>query len=384
MTGRDRILKTLKGERVDRVPIWLGRAFSNDHGFNDFTEEFKNRDKKFIELRSHYYGRCEIFRQYSMPRCNRLLVTPPEYIHLTEKNQSKDHVNMHFEISTPKGRLTYIDQEQKNISTRWRLEYPVKNKRDIEKLLAIDFKVPSLVFDDYYELEKELGDKGVIVIRVESPMVTVSSTMPFQDFLMYIATDFEMIKELTEVAFKRIKQLLKRALKKGIGPIFRIMGCEQATPPMNSPEIYNELVYPYEKKLIEMIHEAGMYASVHCHGRVRALLPKLLEMEVDMLDPVEAPPSGDIDFLEAKRLVNGKMTLAGNIQFDDLEKKSQSEIAGQIKNLFADGRKDHVIINITSSPITSISEKMFLNYKTIIEEGIRWGTLKYEQSVRKK
>ncbi len=374
MTGRDRILKTLKGERVDRVPIWLGRAFANDGCFNDFTEQFKSRDKRFIELKSYYYGRCEIFRQYSLPRCSRILVTPPEYIHLTEKNHSKDRIDMHFEINTPKGRLTYIDQERKNISTSWRLEYPVKNRRDIEKLLAIDFEVPSLVFDDYYELERELGDRGVIVIRVESPMVAVSSTMPFQDFLMYIATDFDMIKDLTEFAFIRIKQLLQQALEKGIGPIFRIMGCEQATPPMNSPEIYDELVYPYEKRLIEMIHKAGMYASVHCHGRVRALLPKLIEMEVDMLDPVEAPPSGDIDFLEAKRLVNGKMTLAGNIQFDDMERKSQSEIARQIKNLFADGRKDHVIINITSSPITSIGEKMFLNYKTLIEEGIRRGT----------
>ena len=142
---------------------------------------------------------------------------------------------------------------------------------------------------------------------------------------------------------------------------------------MNRPEVYDELVVPYETPLIEQIHQAGRFAAVHCHGKIKAALPKMLQMGVDLLDPVEAPPSGDIEFLEAKRMVDGRMTLAGNVQFADLEHKEAAEIARQVRGLFADGRRDHVYVSTSAFPLTCMSENLYRNTMTLIEEAMRCG-----------
>ena len=373
MTGRERLLKTLRGEKVDRVPIWLFETYVKDENLDEFTDGWMKKDKYFRDIKQFYYNNCEIIKEYMLPGSSRNLVIPQEFVNV---GKIKEHDNMKditYEINTPKGILTYTDRLIRDISTVWKVEYPVKSTEDIDKLLSLDFKTPDKSFDDFFEIEKKLGQKGVMMVLMDTPMVAVSGMMPFEEFLMYIASDFEMVKELADIAFERIKALLGWALAAGLGPIYRICGSEQATPPMNRIEVYNELVYNYEKELIEMIHRQGSFAAVHCHGKVREVLPRMLGMGVDLLDPVEPPPSGDVEFVEAKEIVDGKMTLAGNIEFDDLERKSGEEIKALLEKQFSDGRKDHVFICPSAHPLTYFSENLYKNHKVFLEEGMRIG-----------
>jgi glutamate racemase len=68
------------------------------------------------------------------------------------------------------------------------------------------------------------------------------------------------------------------------------------------------------------------------------------------------------------------MTLAGNIQYDDLSRETPERIREQVKNLFADGQKDHVIISCTGYPITYMGESIYRNYKELIDSGIEYGS----------
>lgn len=374
MNGKERILNTLKGEKTDRVPIWLMGPFARD--LNLDSNDWTAKDSRFIELKRFYDDNCEIFRPYYLPGSNRLLCTPSDYVTLEEQINNQNYQDSIYSIHTPKGDLRKASRAIKDVATSWALEYPVKEIGDIYKLMSVDFGSPTMDFSKFFESEKQLDSKGAMVVYVNTPMITASSTMPFEDFLVYTMTDFELIKEMTTIAFERTKYLVRKAIEAGLGPIYRIQGCEQATPPMNRFEVYHELIFKFEKELIDMIHKSGNFAAIHCHGKVKTVLPEMLKMGVDLLDPVEPPPSGDIEFHEAKKVADHKMTLAGNIEYDDLERKTPEEIENQIKALFADGQKDHVVIAATSWPITYMSEPMYNNFKMLLTAGIREGRIK--------
>jgi uroporphyrinogen-III decarboxylase len=181
-----------------------------------------------------------------------------------------------------------------------------------------------------------------------------------------------MIERLIRMAFERIHEKLKYALERGAGPVFWIGGSEQATPPMMSPRLYDDLVVKYDGQLIALIHKYGQYAHVHCHGKIAGILDRLLDMGADMLDPVEPPPDGDIEIEEAKRRAAGRMTLMGNIEFRHLEFATPPEIDALVRRALS-GPKDHLILYPSATAIARLSDRYRDNAIQYIESGVEYG-----------
>jgi len=106
---------------------------------------------------------------------------------------------------------------------------------------------------------------------------------------------------------------------------------------------------------------------------VGTLLDKLIDMGVDLLDPVEAPPGGDIEIGEAKRKAKGKITLVGNIQIDDMETCTPEEIDEKVREAICSGGKEKFILATTEGPLSAVSDRMRENYIRFIEAGIKYG-----------
>ncbi|MCK5570075.1 MAG: hypothetical protein KAJ15_10175, partial [Spirochaetes bacterium] len=139
--------------------------------------------------------------------------------------------------------------------------------------------------------------------------------------------------------------------------------------------VVDDFVVKYDSRLVDLVHRYGRYARVHCHGKVKTAIHKLLKMGADMLNPVEAPPNGDIEIHEAKKIVKGKMTLEGNIQFSDLEFAEEEQINILVKNAVCDGGKDRFILTATEWPLTYLSGRLKKNYIQFIKSGIEYGKL---------
>jgi uroporphyrinogen-III decarboxylase len=142
-----------------------------------------------------------------------------------------------------------------------------------------------------------------------------------------------------------------------------------------SPRLYDDLVVRYDQPLIALVHEYGKIAHVHCHGKVREALDKIIAMGADLLDPVEPPPDGDIEFWEAKEKARGKTVLIGNIEFRHLEFATPAEIDAQVREAIQRGGKKGMILGVSATAITSISDRYRDNAIQYIESGLRYGTL---------
>lgn len=67
-----------------------------------------------------------------------------------------------------------------------------------------------------------------------------------------------------------------------------------------SRELYREMIFPYQKRLLDFIHSRGMKVVFHSCGAVYPLIPDLLEAGVEILHPIQKSAKG-MDPLRIKR-----------------------------------------------------------------------------------
>lgn len=143
-----------------------------------------------------------------------------------------------------------------------------------------------------------------------------------------------------------------------------------------SKRAFEQFILKYERPLWQMVRDAGQIVWVHCHGKINMVIDDFVQGGVQLLDPVEPPPQGDIEIEEAKRRASaGPMTLIGNIQYSDLCQRPTNEFESLIKRAICDGGRQHFILGPTEFPISAIDKLTRDNLIRYIEAGIKYGTL---------
>jgi hypothetical protein len=308
--------------------------------------------------------------QYHHPTwANRYLVTPRHYIREHVTKRTLEAVVFSREIDTPRGTLTAtVERRYGSYGNIWTTEYPVKTREDIEKMRSIPWELPEgLAPIDVSRLPADPYGQRVVYAYISTPAICVAGMMDVQDFFIMCATDFDLIRELTELCEQRLMTILDVILARPGIDVVWIGGSEWLTPPMASPDMYDELIHEQEKRLIERIHQGGALAHVHCHGNVRGILPQLLEREADYFEPVEPPPEGDILFRDAKEQSGAAMTLGGNIEISTIERETEKEVEAAVYAAL-EGRKERMVLATSAgSTLTHCSPQIVKNYHRIID-----------------
>jgi len=81
-----------------------------------------------------------------------------------------------------------------------------------------------------------------------------------------------------------------------------------------SPEIWNEMIAPGEHREYDLIHSYGKDVWVHSCGCIDVIIPRLIEMGLDVLNPVQ-PECMDIQML--KDDYGDKLSFWGGISTQD-------------------------------------------------------------------
>ncbi len=138
--------------------------------------------------------------------------------------------------------------------------------------------------------------------------------------------------------------------------------------PFFSPAMYRELLKPYHKRAVDWAHEHGAVAELHSCGFIQPLVPDLVEIGIDCLNPLEVKAGMDPVYL--KNTFGDKLAFHGGINAQlwdqlDLVTAEMERIIPFLKEgggyIFA---SDHSIPNSVS----------FENMKIISELAHRLGT----------
>ena len=122
----------------------------------------------------------------------------------------------------------------------------------------------------------------------------------------------------TAIIDKRVDyyyEFVKRGLEAAKGKIdimwFGDDLCTQ-TGMLFPPEVFDSFFRPRLKKFYDLAHEHGAKAMMHCCGDTHELMPKFIDMGLDVLDSMQPEPKG-MEPEKIRKLCKGKLAFCGLI-----------------------------------------------------------------------
>lgn len=363
MNSRQRLMNLLRREPIDRVPVSAYELV----GWN--PDAWENRQPAYRPLMRLIRDQTDCLYMTGFPAANRAAHTT-----MSEWDEGERRVRRTV-LHTPRGRLTALEYRTPGLNTVWRCERLLKSDEDVACYLSLprDLEQPDL--SGFATVLERLGDHGIPLVDIADPICIVAELFEFGEFMLRAFTQTEQIITLLDHVAPSVYSNLDYMLAHGIGPLFRVIGAEYVTPPYLPPGLFERLVVRYTAPIIERMHAHGAFARLHCHGRLRQVLPLIVEMGADALDPVEGPPSGDIALGEVKRLYGDRLILMGNLQLRDLETLPAAEMRALVRETMLAGKPGGgFVIMPTAAPIdAALSPLTERNYRIFIETALELG-----------
>jgi len=88
-----------------------------------------------------------------------------------------------------------------------------------------------------------------------------------------------------------------------------------------SRDMWKEMIRPYQKRAIDWAHAHGIKAHLHCCGNINELVPDLIELGLDALNPLEV--KAGMDPIQTKMMYGNNLLLRGGFDvqnWSDIEK----------------------------------------------------------------
>jgi hypothetical protein len=305
MNSRERIIKTFNKEIPDKVPVTLntlntGILRANEgllHSLLEYTDPniwvFMDRDFTCFEI---IFGK-NIYKESKV---------------IKEGNKTVIKVN------TPKGKLIQVTENRED--SDWVIEYFFKDIYDLEKFYSFYYEpFEEIDINEYIFWDRFTSEQGIASIVIYDAAIMLYLLMGPQKYYLSLIDDFEAVKKFTEEVEFRIEIYVKRLFQTiHHNPIvFLIPGSEAFTKPMTSHYYYDQLIFPYDEKLVKLIQELGGIANIHQHGMVKDSIESFIKMNPSCISPFEVPPAGDMEIKKVKEKLGGKICINGNL--DDLQ-----------------------------------------------------------------
>ena len=139
---------------------------------------------------------------------------------------------------------------------------------------------------------------------VEGPAAEAADVRGVSNFLLDLLEDEPFACDLMDLCSDVAIEFAKAQLEHGCDTI----GMGDAIASQISPGIYERLVGPREKRIVDAIRAAGGLARLHVCGNINHLIPIIAGVGVDILDC-----DWQVDMKRARRILGPKVTLTGNL-----------------------------------------------------------------------
>jgi uroporphyrinogen decarboxylase len=191
-----------------------------------------------------------------------------------------------------------------------------------------------------------LNDAAVYHIRyrVGSVFETAWSLVGFERFLCDLAVQPELpaylMERIAEVHLANLETVLRMAGKQ-IDLVYFYDDLASQNGLLISPAMYDRFIRPHHQRLIDLSARFGKPAMMHSCGSVYSLLPRLIEMGLTVLNPVQ-PRAKDMAHEKLFREFGGRIAFHGGIDIQDILRRAtpdqlREHIASTCKLLGAQG-----------------------------------------------
>ena len=386
ISGRERLLRTFRNQKVDRIPIcpWV---------YNNLIYEFFKIPPEKQKWGHDYLAEkeIEVLDYFGFDHLIRL-ATPWHGCYLVEKssgdskwivgvdNKTIDGKEVEItRIKTPEKTLRQI-RESIQISEYTKVsaikEYFIKDKSDFNQFLkyqpSFEKAVYSEIEDEFMNLErakKALGNKGMIVSYTSGAFNMLNLYRSYEDILTDPYSDTSFYKAMIEYFSIRFIKTFEKMIENGADILE--LGANLATS-MVGQKFFEDFVLEYEKNVVEKVHKLGAFVIFHNCGDAGKIMHLYNDLNIDAWGYLTPPPHGDVDFDKALSTIDKDIVLIGNIdQVNFVPKATPEEIEENVKGVLDKAKKRGNFILSTTDWFSDNTP--YKNIKAISKAGRKYG-----------
>lgn len=217
--------------------------------------------------------------------------------------------------------------ENKTISG-WTIDMepsPLANATDIREIM--NYSWPENDWFDYSDMRKQLDEwKEFSLIATGASVFQHVTFIRGTDKLMM---DMMIEPEIANYLFDKVCDFYYEYFRRMFelnGNLIDIFALADDFGMQNtlliSPEMFDEYIAPRLKKMVDLAHSYKMKFLLHSCGNVETLIPRLIDLGVDILDPVQPEC---MDPLEVKSKFGKDINLRGGISVQNIVSKGSKE-----------------------------------------------------------
>jgi uroporphyrinogen decarboxylase len=114
-----------------------------------------------------------------------------------------------------------------------------------------------------------------------------------------------------------------------------MLGGSASSLSVSSPRNFRKYDLPFIQKAAEICKRYGVFSHLHVCGRSRKVVEMVAEdTEVDVMEPLEESPGGDVDIAEIKQRYGRKICMKGNLNtFEFMLNATPEQVEEKAKRL---------------------------------------------------
>lgn len=339
MTPKERLLASIQGKKIDRFSWSPNLAYWWEHSGEDVVNMGEVEFLKSIGadplIRGHF-----AYQPGSKNWDNMMLfdVSYDETCRVREETIGEERKVIY---ETPLGKLVFGYKYSKSGATWFLREHGVKEEEDFKILAYLkDHTILTPNYERYNREAAELGDEGLMV-----PILVPDLKSAFQSMVEYwvgtegISYAVYDYPETVEAALESMRRLNMKAVEIcAASEAECFLTWEDSSTTNISPTLYENYIAPEINDWCEYLHKKGKLYIQHACGHLKQLMPIMAKTEIDAIESISPPPTGNIEIWEAREILPERIGLIGGIEavnFKDLNIKDLKEYAkrltGQMK-----------------------------------------------------
>ncbi|HFB97665.1 MAG TPA: uroporphyrinogen decarboxylase, partial [Bryobacterales bacterium] len=174
--------------------------------------------------------------------------------------------------------------------------------------------------------KERVGSEKIVEGWVEGPCGAAADLRGINTLMLDFFDDPGFVRELFEFVLDLAIRFARAQVRAGAD----VIGIGDPAASLIGPRLYEQFVWPYEKRLVEAIHEAGARVRLHICGNIRPILEPLGRLGCDIIDVDSAVP-----LAEARRRMGPDQVLLGNLDpVRTLRNGSPEEVAAAVAKCY--------------------------------------------------
>ena len=301
MTSRERILATIRGEEVDRFPVWLKMGGAWQTSQPDEVQRMNGRE--LLEATG-----CDLFMGAGLHADRR---TP--HVKHTEDRQNGT-IKRAWE--TPDGTLTGTFRVDPVTGAGHPTEYPVKNLDDLRMLrweyTDVEYAVDPDKLAAHVQRQNEMEEMGAATtagIGPSSLMNLIEHWAGPENTVYAMVDDKELFDETIELMHQDRCKQLEAMLPPSKTDTFWMT--ENTSTTLLSPQLFEEYCMPQLTVYGNMILENGLMPVHHMCGKLNALLEMIDKLPAMANEAYTTRPVGDASLAEGRTRMPTKALIGG-------------------------------------------------------------------------